>query len=138
MLYDLVLSICGMITRLESQVNTGLNLTLQDLLTRRSVDFLVITLLNFRNLVPSLSLYWVLYLKVREVSLGSTVEHTSQQVQLLSLQWLGVIVVVNPRLTDKKGIPRTITQHIGHNISSLQSLYREGQFVLKCMGNSTT
>jgi len=65
-----------MITLLENQVNTKLNLTLQDLLTRRSVDFLLIILLNFRSLLPSLSLYWALYPKVREVSLDSTIERT--------------------------------------------------------------
>ncbi|KAF8420255.1 hypothetical protein EV426DRAFT_613002 [Tirmania nivea] len=67
LLYHLVLSFCKMITWLENQVNTRLNLILQDLLTRRGVDFLLIILLNFKNLLPSLSLYWTLYPKIREV-----------------------------------------------------------------------
>ena len=64
-----------MITQLESQdlEDQKLDQTLQQLLRRRSVDFLLIIVLNFRDLLPSVSLYWAMYHKVRQVSQSSAV-----------------------------------------------------------------
>ncbi|KAF8463423.1 hypothetical protein BDZ91DRAFT_305418 [Kalaharituber pfeilii] len=53
--------------RLEDQVNKGLSQAVQELLTRRSVDFLVIILINFGNLCPRPNYYWTLYREIQIV-----------------------------------------------------------------------
>ncbi|KAF8426772.1 hypothetical protein EV426DRAFT_448429 [Tirmania nivea] len=72
LLYRLMLSFCDMVMRLQDQVTHELPPPLQGLLARRSIDFLLIVLLNFRNINPRLNFYWVLSSKVQEVSFSST------------------------------------------------------------------